>query len=36
MPTFTDRVRANRLLIDSIYNVARAHSPNDNALAAKK
>jgi hypothetical protein len=34
MPVFTDRVRANRLLINSICNVARAHAPKDNTLLA--
>jgi hypothetical protein len=34
MPVFTDQVRVNRLLIDSICNVARAHAPKDNTLLA--
>lgn len=34
MPVFTDRVHENRLLINSIYNVTRAHAPKDNALLA--
>ena len=34
MPVFTDRLRGNRLLINSIYNVTRAHAPKDNSLLA--
>jgi hypothetical protein len=34
MPIFTDRVHVNRLLINSIYNVTRAHAPKDNTLFA--
>jgi hypothetical protein len=34
MPVFTEQVKANRLLMNSIYNVTRAHAPKDNTLFA--
>jgi hypothetical protein len=34
MPVFTEQVRANKLLMNSIYNVTRAHASKDNTLFA--
>jgi hypothetical protein len=34
MPPFTDQVHIDRLLINSIYNVTRAHAPKNNTLFA--
>jgi hypothetical protein len=36
MPVFTEHVRANRLLLNSIYNVTSSRAPKDNTLFANR
>jgi hypothetical protein len=36
MPVFTDRVHANRLLIDSVYSVTHSHAQKANTLLANR